>query len=74
MITGMEISLVEFIEKAGDKQAADLFGVEERTAASWRRMERKPRDRQAQIIVTKTRNHKLGSVTYAGIYAAKRPH
>ena len=74
MIIGMEISLTEFIKKLGDKEAAKLFGVEERTAASWRRMERKPRDSQAKVIVDKTKNHKLGPVTYTGIYAPKRAH
>jgi len=42
-------NLPVFIETVGDAEAARLFGVAERTAASWRRRERYPRAPQAQI-------------------------
>lgn len=64
----MEITLPKFIEEAGDKAAANLFGVTPRTAQSWRLGDRTPRKDQAQIIIEKTKRHRLGSVTYEGIY------
>jgi len=61
-------NLPVFIETVGDAEAARLFGVAERTAASWRRRERYPRAPQAQIIVQITKNHSCGPVDYSGIY------
>ena len=68
----MNITLPEFIEKAGDKKAAELFGISERTAQAYRLGERTPRKGQAEKIVAATKRHRLGSVTYAGIYAGDR--
>ena len=38
-----KMTLQDFIRDMGDGRAAALFGVKERTAASWRRGERFPR-------------------------------
>jgi DNA-binding transcriptional regulator YdaS (Cro superfamily) len=57
--------LNKYIEAIGDAAAAELFGVKERTAASWRRGERRPRPEQAAVIVEASR----GKVSYAEIYA-----
>ena len=46
--------LKDFIEEVGDTEAAELFGVKERTTASWRRGERMPRHKQAEVIVRAT--------------------
>jgi transcriptional regulator with XRE-family HTH domain len=56
--------LDKYIKQAGDKAAAQLFGVAERTAASWRRGERIPSPEAARIIVS------LSPVTFEGIYGA----
>lgn len=53
--------LKEFIEQTGDAVSAELFGVKERTTASWRRGERMPRHKQAELIVKATD----GVVSYA---------
>lgn len=45
------MKLSDYIKKVGDKKAAEKFGVQERTAASWRRGERIPKPRKAQEIV-----------------------
>lgn len=60
------MNLAEFIEQVGDPAAARLFGVEERTVASWRRGERTPRKETAKIIVDRS------PVTYAGIFGEER--
>lgn len=57
-----EMNLKDFISSVGDAKAARLFGVEERTAASWRRGERTPRPKHVERIVKKS------PVTYEGIY------
>jgi len=59
------MKLREYIEMIGDEEAARLFSVKPRTAASWRRGERYPRPKQAAVIVEKTK----GRVTYADIYS-----
>lgn len=61
-------TLSQFIAEKGDAEAARLFGVKERTAASWRRMENYPRAAKAQEIVTILN----GEIDMAGIYADKR--
>lgn len=58
-------TLPEFISEIGDEAAADLFGVQPRTARSWRTRDRYPRQQQAPMIVERTK----GRVDYAGIYA-----
>lgn len=45
------MTLIEYIKSVGDSTAADFFGVEERTVASWRRGERCPRTDTAKKIV-----------------------
>ena len=57
-----------YIETIGDAAAAELFGVKERTAASWRRGERLPRPEQAERIVSASR----GRVTYSEIYSPQK--
>lgn len=59
------IPLPAFIDEVGVEAAAKLFGVRKRTAASWRSRERYPRQKQAPLIVERTK----GRVDYAGIYA-----
>ena len=61
------MTLAEYIKQFGDLDAAKLFGVKERTAASWRRGERRPRPEVAASIVAATG----GEVTLDGIYG---PH
>ena len=56
--------LREYIRTHGDEAAARLFEVKVRTAASWRRGERKPRHAQADRIIIVM----LGCMTYADIY------
>lgn len=56
--------LKDYIEKHGDSECARIFGVKERTAASWRRLERMPRPEQARKIVAATG----GEVGMSGIY------
>lgn len=50
------MTLQSFIRKVGDQQASELFGVSERTAASWRRGERFPRTEKAHEIVKASNN------------------
>ena len=64
----MSNTLIDFIKLTGDEESANLFEVEERTTASWRRAERKPRPETASLIIERTKNHKYGPVTYSGIY------
>lgn len=47
----MKKTLPEFIAALGDAAAAELFGVPERTVASWRRRERIPRPALARRII-----------------------
>lgn len=61
-------TLSDFIAEKGDAAAAAMFGVKERTAASWRRLENYPRATKAQEIVEITG----GEVTMAGIYGDKQ--
>lgn len=58
------MKLSTYIAEIGDTGAAVLFGVKERTVASWRRGERQPRVEQAQKIVKATK----GKVTFAECY------
>lgn len=45
------MNLSQYIEKIGDEEAAKRFRVKKRTAASWRRGERKPLpDKMKEII------------------------
>jgi hypothetical protein len=60
------VTLAEFIRKHGDAHCATLFGVKERTVASWRRGENFPRTAKAPQIVERTG----GAVTIEGIYRA----
>jgi hypothetical protein len=61
------MDLPAFIEDLGDAEAAKLFGVKERTAASWRRQERKPRPTQIPKIIKASK----GTLSYETIYGAK---
>lgn len=58
------MDLPTFIEAIGDEEAARLFDVKERTAASWRRGERWPRPEKARHIETVTK----GRVSFSEIY------
>lgn len=58
------MNLDQFIEEIGDDAAAKLFDVKPRTAASWRRGERKPRPEKAREIVKTLK----GRVPLEGIY------
>ena len=58
----MELAI--FIKKMSDSHAAQLFNVSERTASSWRRLERAPSPMQSQKIIDLTQ----GQVTWEGIY------
>lgn len=60
------MNLRDYIKSVGDSRAAELFGVEERTAASWRRGERSPRPKTAATIVSVTQ----GEVSFAEVYQA----
>lgn len=44
------MKLSEYISMVGDSVAAELFGVTERTAESWRLLERRPRPEKAREI------------------------
>lgn len=59
------MTLVEFITQHGDERCAELFEVEVRTVASWRRGERSPRPDKALEIVAKAG----GQVSMDGIYS-----
>jgi hypothetical protein len=59
-----QMRLPEYIKQLGDRKFAKLVKVTPRTAASWRRMERRPKAEKAQEIVEKT------PVTMEGIYGA----
>lgn len=50
------MKLSEYIEMVGDSVAADMFGVTERAAMSWRRLERSPRPEKAREIAKVTKN------------------
>ena len=47
--------LKDYIEAIGDSEAAEQLGAKERTTASWRRGERKPKPEQAMKIQRLTR-------------------
>lgn len=55
----------DYIATIGDRAAAELFGITERAAESYRLGTRKPRPEVAQRIVDKTN----GKVDWEGIYA-----
>ena len=63
--------LTEFIKIVGDEKAAALFEVHIGTARKYRTRERFPKPEVAAVIVERTRSHRSGPVTWAGIYA---PH
>lgn len=63
----VSITLPDYIAQMGDEKAARLFGVETRTAVSWRLRERMPRPRQAKVIVERS------PVTMDGIYSEDIP-
>lgn len=58
------MDLTTYIEKIGDPAAAKLFSVSERTAASWRRRERRPRPQKVPEIIEKSGHQ----ITYESIY------
>ena len=60
----MGMTLIKYIIKVGDKEAAKLFNVKPRTVASWRRGEHFPRSSKAQEIVLLTKC----KITMADIY------
>jgi len=62
------MNLTSYIELIGDKAAAELFGITERAAMSYRLGDRKPRPEVAQRIVDKTN----GKVGWADIYALEK--
>ena len=49
------MDLKTYINQIGDEEAARLFGVSVRTAASWRRGERIPRPTRALVIEVATK-------------------
>lgn len=57
------MTLPEYIAQMGDEKAGRLFGVETRTAMSWRLRSRIPRPKQAEVIVDRC------PVTMEGIYS-----
>ena len=58
------MKIQDFIATIGDRAAAELFGISERAAESYRLGTRKPRPEVAQRIVEKT----SGKVDWEGIY------
>ena len=62
------MNLTSYIELIGDKAAAELFGITERAAMSYRLGDRKPRPEVAQRIVNKTG----GKIGWADIYALEK--
>lgn len=60
----VDMTLPDYIRNHGDARCAELFGVKERTVASWRRGENFPRATKAMEIVSVTN----GEVTMEGIY------
>jgi hypothetical protein len=54
--------LQALIQNLGDEQAARLFRVKKRTAMSWRLGERRPRPKQARVIVENS------NITFDDIY------
>jgi DNA-binding transcriptional regulator YdaS (Cro superfamily) len=58
------MKLSQYISSVGDAAAAELFGVEERTAASWRKLTRSPRPEKAREIVKATK----GKVSFSDCY------
>lgn len=63
------MDLQTFIEARTDAEAATLFGVKERTTASWRRGERWPRPATWPLIIDKTG----GKVSVSDLLAGPRP-
>ena len=61
------MNLDDYINKVGKERAAGLFGVKERTIASWLNWERRPSRRKAAEIIA------VSPVTFAGIYTPKVP-
>lgn len=59
------MKLTAYIAFIGDEAAAELFGISNRTAMSYRLGERKPRPEVAERIVLKT----SGKVGWRDIYA-----
>jgi len=59
------MNLSSYIEKLGDEKAAKLFGVKERTVASWRRGERIPAPKTAKKIVRVAK----GDLTLDDVYS-----
>ncbi len=59
------MNLSEYISLIGDKAASELFGIEQRTAASYRLGQRQPRPEVARTIVAVTN----GKVTWPEVYA-----
>lgn len=64
------MDLPTYIEAHGDTESARLFGVKERTVASWRRGERWPHPNKAREIETATK----GRVSFSEIFSTPRKH
>lgn len=60
------MNLKTYIEKIGDAEAAEQFGVSPRTAQSWRLGTRRPSTRAGARIIRETR----GLLDWDGIYGA----
>lgn len=60
------MTLSQYIREIGDGKAGEIFGVSERTAASWRRGERRPRPEAARRIVAASNGLLTLDVIYAG--------
>lgn len=60
----MSMDLPSFIRSLGVEKSAMLFDATERQVKGWLYGERRPRPRDAQKIIERTR----GKVTLAGIY------
>lgn len=63
------MNLPAYIEAHGDEKAAAIFGVKERTVASWRRGERWPRPATWREVVEKSG----GKVTLSDLLAGPQP-
>jgi len=62
------IKLINFIIALGDTESAVLFNVSIRAIQAWRLGERRPDRDNYKVIISKTKRHRLGQITYEGIY------
>lgn len=58
------MSLTEFIREKGDAAVAEMVGVTARTAADWRRQQRKPHPKYIPALLAAGR----GSLTLESLY------